>query len=222
MKCDNTAMLIVRESAHRIVPWKNGGGLTREILREPAEPAPFDWRLSLASIDSSGPFSLFEGYHRTLVLVEGAGVELDFGQHGRSRLTGVGQSVSFDGGWRTRCTLIEGRSTDLNLIISRERMLSATDSLRLTQPQAIQTARWPRTLVCCISGALQLSNIAGDREDLESVDVALCSPADGTVTCSPVDNGPAHVFLVHLAEIADAIAAEHAHPVQRATERRDF
>jgi len=41
--------------------WKNGGGTTREILRVPAEPTAFDWRLSLATIDSPGPFSAFEG-----------------------------------------------------------------------------------------------------------------------------------------------------------------
>ena len=59
-------MIILRASSYRTVAWKNGGGMTREILREPAEPTPFDWRLSLATIDSSGPFSAFAGYQRTV------------------------------------------------------------------------------------------------------------------------------------------------------------
>jgi len=127
-----------------------------------------------------------------------------------------------DGSWQTRCTLIEGRSTDLNLIVSRERISSVSDSLRLTHPQAIQTTHWPQTLVCCFSGAVKLSNTAGESAELNSVDVALCTGADGTLTCTPTGNVPAHVFIVHLAAIADAIAAEHALPVQHATKRRDF
>ena len=43
-------MNILRESSYRAVPWKNGGGVTREILRAPAEPDAFDWRLSLATV----------------------------------------------------------------------------------------------------------------------------------------------------------------------------
>src|SRR3984885_1398856 len=88
--CDNPQMIILRESTYVTVPWKNGGGVTREILRSPPESTAFDWRLSLATIDSPGPFSSFDGYHRTLVLVRGAGVELNFAQHGTSRLSTPG------------------------------------------------------------------------------------------------------------------------------------
>jgi hypothetical protein len=44
-------MIVLRESAYHAVPWKNGGGITREIYREPAGSAAFDWRRSLATID---------------------------------------------------------------------------------------------------------------------------------------------------------------------------
>ncbi len=195
-------MIIVRAAAYRTVPWTNGGGSTREIFREPAEPAAFDWRLSLASIDSSGPFSAFDGYERILVLAGGAGIELDFGQQGRSRLTVVGQQVSFDGGWPTRCTLLQGPSTDLNLIVSRERMQSAGESLRLTQPHLVHATEWPETLICCISGATRLTNTAGQSGELQAVDVARCSPADGTVTCSPLGASPAQVFVAGLGPVS--------------------
>jgi hypothetical protein len=41
-------------------PWKNGGGLTREVLWQPAGASldDFDWRVSVAQIDSDGPFSI--------------------------------------------------------------------------------------------------------------------------------------------------------------------
>jgi environmental stress-induced protein Ves len=188
-------MIIMREPGYRAVPWKNGGGVTREILRVPPEPTEFDWRLSLAAIASPGPFSSFDGYHRTLVLVRGPGVELDFGQHGRAKLTLAGQMVSFDGAWQTSCTLLDGPSTDLNLIVSKERTLSVSRSVQLARAEIVQTDEWPETLVCCISGVVRLTNTAGEVQDLSGVDVARCSPSDGAITCSPRDSTPARVFV---------------------------
>ncbi len=188
-------MIILRESSYVTVPWKNGGGVTREILRSPPESTAFDWRLSLATIDSPGPFSAFDGHHRTLVLVRGAGVELNFAQHGRARLNSVGQMVSFDGAWQTSCTLLDGPSTDLNLMVSQERAQSASRAVQLTAAETIQTADWSQTLVCCISGQIRLTNTAGETELLNSVDVARCSAADGAITCSPQGSVAPNVFV---------------------------
>jgi uncharacterized protein len=193
--CDNPAMIVLRESSYRAVPWKNGGGVTREILREPPQGSEFDWRLSLATIDSPGPFSEFDGYHRTLVLVRGAGVELNFAQHGTSRLTAAGQLVSFDGAWPASCTLLDGPSTDLNLIVSKERAQSASRAVQVTGSEAIQTADWSELLVCCLSGELQLTNATGAVEHLKGVDVARCSRADGVITCNPCGAVPPNVFV---------------------------
>jgi environmental stress-induced protein Ves len=193
--CDNPRMIILRESGYITVPWKNGGGVTREILRVPPEPTAFDWRLSLATIAAPGPFSAFDGYHRTLVLVRGAGVELDFAQHGRSKLNAPGQTVSFDGAWQTSCTLLDGPSTDLNLIVSKERAESASRSVQLTEAEIIQTARWSEVLVCCISGTIRLANTAGETEHLNGVDIARCSPGDAAITCRPHGTVPPNVFI---------------------------
>jgi environmental stress-induced protein Ves len=191
-------MILMRAAGYRAVPWKNGGGVTREILRVPPEPTAFDWRLSLATIASPGPFSSFDGYQRTLVLVSGPGVELDFGQHGRAKLTMAGQMASFDGAWETSCTLLDGPSTDLNLIVSQERTRSASRCVQLTRAEIFQTAEWPQTLVCCVSGAVRLTNTAGEVQDLSAVDVARCSPSDGAITCRPRDSMPACVFVAGL------------------------
>jgi environmental stress-induced protein Ves len=193
--CHNAPMKILRASSSRSVPWKNGGGMTREILREPAESAAFDWRLSLATIDSPGPFSAFDGYHRTLVLVAGAGVELNFAQHGTSRLTTPGQTVSFDGAWQTSCTLLDGTSTDLNLIVSADRAQSASRSAALTEEQVVQTAGWSEVFVCCLSGVMQLTNTAGTVETLNAVDVARCMPSDGELRCTPQGIGTPTMFV---------------------------
>jgi environmental stress-induced protein Ves len=170
--CDNPQMIIMRESSYRAVPWKNGGGVTREMLRVPPEPTAFDFR--------------------------GPGVELDFGQHGRAKLTLPGQMASFDGAWQTSCTLLDGPSTDLNLIVSKERAVATSRSVQLARAELIQTEQWPQTLVCCISGAVRLTNTAGEVQDLSEVDVARCSPSDGAITCSLRDSAPACVFVAGL------------------------
>jgi environmental stress-induced protein Ves len=75
-----TAMAIHRfaRNALPVTPWKNGGGSTREIVSWPpgAGIDAFDWRASIATIAASGPFSVFAGVDRTIMLLEGDGVRL--------------------------------------------------------------------------------------------------------------------------------------------------
>jgi uncharacterized protein len=188
-------MDILRESAYISVPWKNGGGLTQEIHREPPDTEVFDWRLSLATIDAHGPFSAFDGYARTLVLVRGAGVELEFGQHGRVRLDTIGQLAAFDGGWSTGCRPIDGPSSDLNLIVSRDRGEASTRCETISTELVLPTAGWGQLFVCCIRGNVRLTNTRGVVQELAPVDVARCSPADGVIVCRPGATGPARVFI---------------------------
>jgi environmental stress-induced protein Ves len=181
-------MLVLREAGYLPVPWKNGGGVTREIHREPPAPAEFDWRLSLATIDSAGPFSAFDACERTLILVRGAGVELTFAGHGVRTLTRAGDLVTFDGAWRTDCKLLNGPSSDLNLIVSRHRAQATARCAAIAQPQSIRTQLGSVTLVCCITGSLRLINSAAEVSELDAVDVAQCFPGDGNITCS--SHGP--------------------------------
>ncbi|MEH0072431.1 HutD family protein [Pannonibacter sp. Pt2-lr] len=72
---------LIRWGMARAMPWKNGGGITHElaVFPETAGLEDFGWRLSMAEVASDGPFSAFTGIHRTLALVDGAGIGLDFG-----------------------------------------------------------------------------------------------------------------------------------------------
>src|SRR5687768_11288563 len=62
---------------YRRQPWKNGGGFTTELMVEP-DGDRWLWRLSIANVEQSGPFSDFAGYERTLMLLSGEGMELHF------------------------------------------------------------------------------------------------------------------------------------------------
>jgi environmental stress-induced protein Ves len=191
-------MIILREADYVTVPWKNGGGLTREILKVPPDTAAFDWRLSLATIEEPGPFSTFDGYDRTLILVRGAGVELDFGSQGRAALRVPGQLAAFDGAWPTSCTLIDGPSSDLNLIVSKSRAESRARIIRVATPELLHTADWEETLVCCIAGAVQIEDADGQIVTLSGADVARCTPDDGVLTCAPDGTAPALLFVAAL------------------------
>src|SRR5664279_5262628 len=72
------AARVLSPSDYRRMPWKNGGGLTTEIVVVPPD-ANFDafaWRVSMADVDESGPFSTLADIERVLVLTAGNGMRL--------------------------------------------------------------------------------------------------------------------------------------------------
>ena len=104
-------------------PWKNGGGSTTEIAIAPVGAGldKFDWRISLATIAASGPFSAFPGVDRSLALVDGAGVVLDIGNEARFALSEDNPVVEFAGEAQVMATLTLGPTTDFNVMTRRER-----------------------------------------------------------------------------------------------------
>jgi environmental stress-induced protein Ves len=110
-------LIIIRKSAYKTTPWKNGGGVTHEALRVPAQGDPFRWRISVAEVDRSGPFSDFSGYRRTMMLLRGAGLRLKFANDGEACLRETGDLAQFDGALAAQCELLAGACTDLNLIV---------------------------------------------------------------------------------------------------------
>jgi environmental stress-induced protein Ves len=96
-------------------PWRNGGGRTRELLTRPAGGADWKLRISLAEVDREGPFSAFPGIERWFSVIDGAGVRLSL--EGRERVLQPGHApLYFRGESPVYCRLIEGPTTDLNLM----------------------------------------------------------------------------------------------------------
>jgi environmental stress-induced protein Ves len=113
-------------------PWKNGGGSTREIACCPpgAGLHSFDWRVSIATIDRSGPFSVFAGVDRCIVLLAGDGVALDAPQAGwQHRLDSPLQPFTFSGDDAVDCTLLGGTSTDFNVMTRRGTLCADVQAL---------------------------------------------------------------------------------------------
>ncbi|WP_409997573.1 HutD family protein [Curvibacter sp. APW13] len=102
-------------------PWKNGGGSTREVVCQPPGTGmeAFDWRVSIATIAQPGPFSVFTGIDRTILLLDGDGVRLHAPGHFDHRLDVPGQPFAFAGDVAVDCTLLGGESTDFNVMTRR-------------------------------------------------------------------------------------------------------
>jgi len=109
------------------VPWKNGGGTTAELAAFPegAGFETFGWRVSMADVASDGPFSAFPGIDRTLVLVEGEGIELDV-EGVTYRLDRTSPKLSFSGDDMTTGRLLSGPIRDLNVMTRRDQFRHRT------------------------------------------------------------------------------------------------
>jgi hypothetical protein len=114
-------MRLLKAADHRRMPWKNGGGETIEIAVHPEGAAldAFDWRVSMASVTSDGPFSIFPGVDRTLALLDGAAMVLDIKGLGRHRLTPASAPLPFPADAPTSARLEDGAITDLNVMTRR-------------------------------------------------------------------------------------------------------
>ena len=93
-------MRIVRPDGHRVMPWKNGFGTTTEIAIDPPTAdvgGRFRWRLSIADVERSGPFSAFPGYERTIMVIAGNGMDLAIGDRPAQRLDRLFEPFAFSG-----------------------------------------------------------------------------------------------------------------------------
>lgn len=103
------------------VPWKNGGGTTREIAVYPPDAGMDDflWRLSMARMDRPGAFSPFPGIDRTLAVLEGR-LHLE-GDGVDVRLDADSPPFHFDGGLETSGDPLGGLVLNLNAMARRTR-----------------------------------------------------------------------------------------------------
>ena len=101
-------------------PWKNNGGITREVACCPAGAGfDFDWRISLAEVTTSGPFSIFPGMERSLTVLTGS-MMLHLQAREPVELTQDSAPYAFPGDIPCTATL-NSPVTDLNVMTRRDR-----------------------------------------------------------------------------------------------------
>jgi len=116
-----------------VMPWKNGGGLTREVVCVPhgADMSAFDWRISIAHVASDGPFSCFPGVDRIITLLDGSGMRLRHPETGVEHLLVEPWAPwAFAGDEPVECSLLAGPCQDFNVMVRRDRFHAAVHCLR--------------------------------------------------------------------------------------------
>lgn len=119
---------------YRVLPWKNGGGTTTELYVEPGAEGAFHWRVSIADVAADGPFSIFAGYDRHIMAIEGAGMILDGGPNGPIEVNPKFVPRSFSGDLPILSRLISGPVRDFNLISRRESVESSLICPKISTP----------------------------------------------------------------------------------------
>lgn len=167
---------IVRFAELPAIPWRNGGGVTREVVASGASvasggsgPQDFDWRISIADVSQSGPFSAFPGVDRVITLV--GGERMDLVIDGVVHVLGLHESLSFDGASQASCSLPAGPTRDLNVMTRRDRLSSAVAvrDLSETRPIAVSGSQ----VVVLLTGTAVVSGADESQAHLEPLD-AVC------------------------------------------------
>jgi environmental stress-induced protein Ves len=152
-------------------PWKNGGGVTRQVACSPSGSGlgDFDWRLSMAVVEQDGPFSCFPGVDRRLYILAGAGLDLRLAG-GTQRLR-QGEHLDFAGEAEVFGALIDGPVTDFNIMVRRGRSRMRAETLRIDGPQEIDHG-WGTAALFVLGGELAVIDGAARRFDTVLLDDA--------------------------------------------------
>jgi len=173
-------MHILRAENYRRMPWKNGRGETAEIAVFPEGAAldDFGWRVSMATVDEGGPFSMFPGVDRTLCILEGQGLLLSVEGRIPMGLTCRSGPLSFPADVPTSAALVAGPITDLNVMTRRGRYQHEVDMQELDG--AMEIGFEGPALLFCRSGRV-LVGIGDRKEKLGRFDAAIVSREDAAL-----------------------------------------
>ena len=146
----HAGLQLIAVDAVLATPWRNGGGVTRELFAWPSAAA-WQLRISVANIDADGPFSTFPGIDRWFAVLQGNGVVLRFEVQDRAdpaqteqRLVLDMQSppLHFKAEQTSHCSLQSGSTRDLNLMSRRDagtsRMQRASDGAEWRSPAPLR------------------------------------------------------------------------------------
>ena len=175
------------------MPWRNGLGVTLEIAREPAAGSEFLWRLSLATVEDSGPFSSYPGYQRSVSLIAGNGFRLDIGGQESAILDSVGATALFSGGASTGCTLLNGHSTDLSLMVREPGTIISVTRIQEASAGVVPLRSGTLNAVFCLSEAT-----------LAVHDTALLGAQAAELAIRPFSNRPVDVLLMTWTAVSSA------------------
>lgn len=177
-------MRIIRHADCRPMPWKNGGGVTTEIIAWPLAAGldDFDWRISMAQVASGGPFSVFAGIDRTLTVLEGTMRLTVEGSGDRVLSSGTGP-YAFPGDVATSAELIGGPVLDFNVMTRRGRFSHKVSRETFVAPG--QLSFGPGTGLVFVASGSALVRHGDERGELGPHDTLLVEAGPVTLDIEP-------------------------------------
>lgn len=156
-------------------PWRNGGGVTRDVAIFPpgAGDDDFLWRVSIATIDTAGPFSAFPGVDRLLLPLTGT-LALTIDGDNEQRLQPGDPALAFPGEAAVTGTPVGGACTVLNIMARRGLVGS-----RIEQGTRIRAAAGHILLLAIERTAVHQG---GERFQLAPHDALLLTAGDAIAT----------------------------------------
>jgi environmental stress-induced protein Ves len=197
-------MVHLRREQYLSMPWRNGFGVTMEIAREPPVGGEFQWRLSLATVATSGPFSTYAGFRRSVTLIEGEGFRLDIGAQEPVVLESRGTTAMFPGEAPTHCTLINGPCIDLSLMVREPGWIISVIRLQdaVTVPVPLEAGAF-NAVFCLAAGTLvtypggpTTGRATHTRINLALHDTALLDQQATAVSLAPSQDMPTAMLLL--------------------------
>jgi environmental stress-induced protein Ves len=155
---------LIAQSDYQNKIWKNGRGTTQEIAVSHAGDN-YDWRMSMADIVESGPFSQFTGMDRILVLLTGPEIKITHQDVLREHSLHLLSPYQFSGDWQTSAKISE-KGRDFNLIYRRDKFVGSIELINSSsQSKLIQTKNM--AAVFCLQGKIKTEH--GDLDPMDTL-----------------------------------------------------
>ncbi|MDP5228173.1 MULTISPECIES: HutD family protein [Arthrobacter] len=197
-------MEIIRFAGIRPEPWRNGGGVTREIARHPLT-GEWDWRVSIAEVGTAGAFSTFAGMERVISVIDGElllltvdGVEHAMEKYRPFRFSGDAESGS---------ALPMGDIRDLNVIARRGAYKGYLSILELSKKRAHPV--FDGQLAILLEGKAAANDDGGEGTG-EPVELSRYDAVVGTDEGSPELLGRGFVAVISIDPVSEDSKEEPA------------
>jgi environmental stress-induced protein Ves len=189
---------VIRAGEYRRVRWKNGGGWTSELAAAPVGADPFEWRISVAEIESDSAFSTFPGCDRHIALLDGGGMQIYFDEAAPIRLEQRLKFFQFSGEWNARGRLLGGPVRDFNVIVRRDAFAAEVLHRPLVGPMVFLPEAKTTWFVYLLAGQAALKDVAG--MEMSAGESLLLEAGDATR--NRVLSGGGEVVLIKLKRLA--------------------
>jgi uncharacterized protein len=186
--------MLTAAADYRKMPWKNGRGSTLELCRFDKPDGHMGWRVSIAGVTEDGPFSLFPGYERHIMVIAGEGMILAGGPQASIPVFPALVPARFQGEWPVSARLTAGPVKDFNLIVDRKSYRSELYAHALTAPSSFAAGDGTLLLYMHTGKATANQLAIGETETLvlEPGDSACLTPAarDCTIIVAQIEPLP--------------------------------